>query len=476
MAKKGGLGLDHVVHINNGSDAARPIVLHLLPGEETIFELKVVNHGEPSDISLEASDPVFKAVRFRKPDNHVVKEEIIPIMARMPANKKRLDGEILLTSNGGESRVPISLLRDSEDAGIGQSGLDLQEDKNLSDNPIRDVSGQGYAERDSKEKQRADAGDYDLGDDDSDAYNDADDKPFQRSKSYGDAEDDEDAGDEDDSDAVPRVHDLDSEEEKEPRRIVFSRDRDLERYRSAGRRKAEDNLDEVGGSVRGQRRAKRIIDRGISRDTEGRIDERFDPSTVEDSEDNTGNLPVRQQDNRAERRFNSRIDDSYVDRNSGRGEAIGPSPSPDPWEGRPLESADAEGQRMPDDLPDDYQGFRPESDTEGNGGRDGIEEREGRGGRGVRDVREILSPLESEQGAAVESEGYLDQDGHDLEQDNSGLFGLVQMIPIIIFLALLTVLVLTFITYTIPEFPGAVASSILIVTLIIYGAATLLKA
>jgi hypothetical protein len=131
---------------------------------------------------------------------------------------------------------------------------------------------------------------------------------------------------------------------------------------------------------------------------------------------------------------------------------------------------------MPDDLPDDYQGFRPESDTEGNGGRDGIEEREGRGGRGVRDVREILSPLEPEQGAAVESEGYLNQDGLDYEQDDSGPFGLVQMIPVIIFLALLIVLVLTFITYTIPEFPGAVASSILIVTLIIYGAATLLKA
>jgi hypothetical protein len=46
----------------------------------------------------------------------------------------------------------------------------------------------------------------------------------------------------------------------------------------------------------------------------------------------------------------------------------------------------------------------------------------------------------------------------------------------VIFLALLYVLVLTFITYSIPEFPGALGSSILIVTLIIYGAATLLKA
>ena len=57
-----------------------------------------------------------------------------------------------------------------------------------------------------------------------------------------------------------------------------------------------------------------------------------------------------------------------------------------------------------------------------------------------------------------------------------GSESLTQIIPMVIFLALLVVLVLTFITYSIPEFPGALGSSILIVTLIIYGAATLLKA
>ncbi len=414
----GGLGLDQVVHINNGSDAARPIILRLLPGEETIFELKVVNHGEPSDLSLEASDPVFKAVRFRRPDNHVAKEVIIPIMARMPANKKRLDGEILLTSNAGESRVPISLLRDSEDA-----------------------------DGDGEEDQRVDS--YDVGDDDSDAYydadDDADDKPVRRSERYGDnAEDDEDAEEGDDFDATEKVRYLDAEEAgKEPRRIVFSRDRDLERYRSASRRKAEDNPDEVGKSVRSQRRKKIIIARGIGREIEGGIDERTD----EDIEDSIGNRP----DRHVNPRFNSRIDDRFVDRN----------PEQD------------DGQGLPLDLPVDYQDFPSESDSEDSGGRDGREES---GGRKERDVREILSPSESNQGAAVANEGYLDQDSHDFEPDNSGPFGLVQMIPIAIFLALLIVLILTFITYTIPEFPGAIASSILIVTLIIYGAATLLKA
>jgi len=49
------MGLDFVVHINNGSEKIKPIVLRLLPGEETIFNLKVVNHGEPSNIFLEAA-------------------------------------------------------------------------------------------------------------------------------------------------------------------------------------------------------------------------------------------------------------------------------------------------------------------------------------------------------------------------------------------------------------------------------------
>ena len=128
--------MDHVVHINNGGGAAKPIVLRLLPGEETIFNLKVVNHGEPSNISLQASSPVLKAVRLKKPDHYVVQEEIIPILARMPANKKRLDGEILLRGNGGESRVPITLLRDSEDPGDDLEDPGLQGDLELKDEEV----------------------------------------------------------------------------------------------------------------------------------------------------------------------------------------------------------------------------------------------------------------------------------------------------------------------------------------------------
>lgn len=417
----GGLGLDHVVHINNGSDAAKPIILHLLPGEETIFDLKVVNHGQPSDISLEASNPILKAVRFRKQDSYVDKEGIIPIMARMPANKNRLDGEILLTSNAGESRIPISLLRDSEDPGIDLDYPGWQGGKDLSNDLIRDGSDPEGADRDRDEDQREDTGDEadddaDDGDADSDAYDD----PYRRTKRKGeDAEDDE--------------------EEKEPVRIVFSRDRDLQRYRSASQRKADDNPDE-GGAGRGRKRTKISID--------------------DDIEDNIDKRP----DSYIDRRINSRIDDRFVDRSSSKEAALSPN-SREVRDVRPEESRDE--QRLPQDLPGDYQGFRPEPDREGG---------EGSGKSGVREIREIFSPLEADQGTAVEDDVTLDQDGQGFDQDDFGLFGLTQIIPIAIFLALLVVLVLTFITYSIPEFPGAVASSILIVTLIIYGAATLLKA
>lgn len=131
--------MDYVVHINDGSSEVSPIVLRLLPGEETIFNLKVVNHGEPSNISLEASDPLLKAVRLKKPDHYVVMEENIPIVARMPKRSKRLDGEILLTSSMGSSSVPVSLVSESEDPGDSGGSADME--RLVDEDPSDDLDG-----------------------------------------------------------------------------------------------------------------------------------------------------------------------------------------------------------------------------------------------------------------------------------------------------------------------------------------------
>ncbi len=103
------------MHINDGTEEVKPIVLRLLPGEETIFELRVVNHGDPSNISVDASPPLIKAMRLKRSNHYVELEEIIPVLARMPDDVERVDGELLVTGESGTSRVPISLVREAED-------------------------------------------------------------------------------------------------------------------------------------------------------------------------------------------------------------------------------------------------------------------------------------------------------------------------------------------------------------------------
>ena len=121
--------MDHVVHINNGSEKAEPLVLRLLPGEEIKLDLKVVNHGAPSNISLKASNGIANAVRTDKPDHYLAGEDTIPILARMP-DVNRLEGEILLKGEGGQSRVPIIFIRDSDDS----DDNDSERDEDLSGN------------------------------------------------------------------------------------------------------------------------------------------------------------------------------------------------------------------------------------------------------------------------------------------------------------------------------------------------------
>jgi hypothetical protein len=392
--------LDHVVHINNGGGAAKPIVLRLLPGEETIFNLKVVNHGEPSNISLQASSPVLKAVHLKKPDQYVVQEEIIPILARMPANKKRLDGEILLCGSGGESRVPITLLRDSEDPGDDLEDPGLQGDEELKDDEVDEE------DEDADLARKRDGGDREETEDE-DEYEEES-LGIRRVKRSDDEDDDEDG---------------DEEKEKEPRRIAFSRDKDLQRYRSATRQQRAGGI-ERSGEKRGQKPAgSRIDDRFV--DPGNRQDEgpRFVPRKVPLGGQEEHKEEWREERREERQRFNSGYEE------------------------------------------DRYQGFR-DTDSES---REEIPtsaaEREQR----------------SEQRAPEEPEAYVEPDEgpESVYLERLGAFGgmgALKIIPAALFLALVIVLVLTFITESIPEFPGALASSILIVTLIIYGAATLLKA
>ncbi len=408
--------MDHEVHINNGERDPRPIIFYLLPGEETIFNLKVINHGPPANISLQASSPVFKAVRLKKPDHNIISEEIIPVLARMPMDKGRLDGEIILSAEGSESRVPITLLCDSGDI------------DDLNDTAIMpDVGEDIMAEDEDGERE----GEYEDDEYEEDSRRD---EPYPA----------EDEGD------------IERDSRKKQSRISFSMDADLERYRASRGRKG------LGGGAAG-------------------------------SEDGAGEEG--DEERRAIPRYSTRIDDSFVDKGSRKGQP--PSESPHPSMTLGPDDAEQEPPGMNED-----QALAPEEGRE-RGEEQLWQEEQISSGQGpqlgysqLTDIesqeiihqaeRDELNPLEDvdneEYGLGPEYEGRPDDEspfsGYAfLERlDAFSLTGLVQAVPAIILLTLIAALVLTFVTETVPEFPGALASSILMVTLIIYGAARLLKA
>lgn len=346
--------MDHVVHINDGSEATKPIVLRLLPGEETIFNLKIVNHGEPSNISLEASDPVIKALRLKKPDHYVVLEETVPVLARMPANRKRLDGELLLTSSAGKSSVPITLVREPEDP-----GEDLDEPEI------------GYRENEDLK---------DRVNDDADAEDDLDSEADEDEEGQ-DSEADASLADEDLAEAEGEAEEHDS-----VRPIRFTRQRDLHSYKSASK--------------------------SVVRSAPGFFAEEHEAGEGADEAKAAG----------LERGFGE--------------------------------------ERIPERQPDLREG------------RQHGEEKPGYGGSEYAGESGSYKPYQEEE----------EEDEASVEDDEGGILNLfvqrgsLQIVPAIILITLIAVLILTFLTESLPEFPGALASSILIVTLIIYGAATLLKA
>ncbi|MGV8175568.1 MAG: hypothetical protein ACP5OU_07700, partial [Methanothrix sp.] len=221
------------------------------------------------------------------------------------------------------------------------------------------------------------------------------------------------------------------EVEREPRRISFSRDRDLQIYRSAvGRRRSEDAIEGAEGMAE-------------SPGGEG----------YEDGEEQQSD----------------RIDDRFLDKRSRRDEPVRPQSEQGPQEASQEEGGfgSASGGEEGDE---DALAFRREADSES---------------REIIHQAELKSLEQEEAFGRVEYARDPGSDDREIRPSRLEVLGrsagigevtLQRAIPAAIFLTLVVVLVLTFIAESLPEFPGALASSILIVTLIIYGAATLLKA
>ncbi len=383
--------MEHVVHINDGDDRATPLVLSLLAGEEISINLKVINHGEPSNLSLRASGSISRAVRLNRSSYHVALEEVIPILARMPEGPERLDGDILFLGSGREIRLPVTLLCDSEE----------------NEGHSRNLRKPGLGSHENVE------GDEWEDEEPSEVGQEEEDKGQSYSRSRRLQED---------------------EVEREPRKISFSRDRDLQIYRSAvGRRRSEDGIEGAGEMAES---------------------------------------PGKEGYEGGEEQQSDRIDDRFLDRRRRRDEPVRPHSE----RGLQEASQDEGGFGSApggEEGEEDALAFRREADSES---REIIHQAE----------REELNPLEQEE-AFGRVEYARDQGGDDQQMCPSRLevlgrsvgigdFTMQKVVPGAIFLTLVVVLVLTFIAESLPEFPGALASSILIVTLIIYGAATLLKA
>lgn len=175
--------MDYVVHINNGNEPVRPIVLRLLPGEETIFELRVVNHGDPSNISVDTSPHLLKAMRLKRSNHYVEMEEIIPVLARMPDNLDRLDGEIMVNSDRGSNRVPVSLISEAESTwkkgkvrDYGPKSVEIMDSDDEADIDDADVDDEDGYEAGERETDIGKANAYESdGSDESDVAEPADD-------------------------------------------------------------------------------------------------------------------------------------------------------------------------------------------------------------------------------------------------------------------------------------------------------------
>lgn len=401
--------MDHVVRIDGGDEIKEPIVLHLLPGEETIFNLVLINDEEPLDISLLASDPVINVLRFRKQDSHVKGRQIIPIFARMPEDTDRLEGEIILQSRSGESRVPITILQDSVPFERPGRSLPMAQSRRLgrpaSRARVREIA---PAEEEAAEDRREEEANPDLNGIGLDMIDPIDPDGLDE-EGEGRSHDLDGSTDDQDTEFIPVGGGQSEVEEKEDGYISFSKDTDLERYRSA-------------------RRVRRVEDLSGA-------DDYFaaDDNISGDDDPDFSHHPRRGQGLQSD--WTERIDRGDRNTESLFGQRAGR---------RAVHGAELGNDEL-------NKQFDPDSISSGEMIEEGIEK-----------------------GTEEGIEGGIEE---GIEEDDFGsAIGAMQIIPAIIFLGLVSTLVLTFITESIPEFPGALVSSILIVTLIIYGAATLLKA
>lgn len=110
-------GAEYRIQINDSAGDAEPepITLRLFPGEEDKFVLRVVNLGDPTNLNVRAGVSLGGQVRPKKANHYIVLEEAIPFTVRMPEDADVLRGDIVLRTDTGSIKVPVTLICDLPD-------------------------------------------------------------------------------------------------------------------------------------------------------------------------------------------------------------------------------------------------------------------------------------------------------------------------------------------------------------------------
>ena len=117
--------------INSIEFDVEELMIPLRPGDETSFEIKVINYGTPTHIYLSATQDIKDKITFLSHNPYVRYEETIPIVARLPRDGKVLyAGEIVVTTGYGAKKSGfVTKLGFEEEKHVMESGGGLGKPK-----------------------------------------------------------------------------------------------------------------------------------------------------------------------------------------------------------------------------------------------------------------------------------------------------------------------------------------------------------
>lgn len=94
------------IHINrnktNSIEFDSPeITVPMKEGEESSFELAIINYGHPTHVHLSTSDELRHNVKFVHDNPYVANQEVIPVVVKLPVGTKGARGEVKVTTGYG---------------------------------------------------------------------------------------------------------------------------------------------------------------------------------------------------------------------------------------------------------------------------------------------------------------------------------------------------------------------------------------